>query len=39
MLDPQDRLALERLHQETGLDIFPVLTRPQELQTALEQLI
>jgi hypothetical protein len=39
MLDPQDQLLLERLHQETGLDIFPVLTHPQELQTALEQLI
>ncbi len=39
MLDPQDQLILERLHQETGLDIFPVLTHPQELQTALEQLI
>lgn len=39
MLNPQDRLALERLQQETGLDIFPVLTHPQELQTALEQMI
>ncbi|MFL5626234.1 MAG: hypothetical protein ACJ788_11640 [Ktedonobacteraceae bacterium] len=39
MLDPQDHHALERLHQETGLDIFPVLTCPHELQTALEQLI
>jgi len=39
MLDPQNQLTLARLHQETGLDIFPVLTHPQELQTALEQLI
>jgi Type II secretion system (T2SS), protein E, N-terminal domain len=39
MLDPQDRLALARLHQETGLEIFPVLTHPRALQTALEQLI
>lgn len=39
MLNPQDATALERLQQETGLLIFPVLTHPQELQTALEQLI
>jgi len=39
MLNPQDRLALERLHQETGMDIFPILTHPQELQTALEHLV
>lgn len=39
MLDPQDRSALDRLQQETGLLIFPVLTHPQVLQTALEQLI
>ncbi len=39
MLNPRDRLALERLHQETGMDIFPILTHPQELQTALEQLV
>lgn len=38
MLNPKDRLALERLHQETGMDIFPILTHPQELQTALKQL-
>lgn len=38
MLDPQDRAALQRLHEETGLDIFPVLTHSQALQTALEQL-
>lgn len=39
MLDPQDRCALERLEQETGLQIFPVLANPQALQHALEQLI
>lgn len=39
MLNPKDRLALERLHQVTGMDIFPILTHPQELQTALEQLV
>ena len=39
MLNPQDRVVLERLHQETGLDIYPVLTHPQELQTVLEQLL
>ncbi|MBV9228183.1 MAG: hypothetical protein JOZ18_02630 [Chloroflexi bacterium] len=39
MLNPQDHLTLERLQKETGLDIFPVLTHPQELQTALEQLV
>jgi hypothetical protein len=39
MLNPQDRSALDRLHRETGLHIFPVLTHPQALQRALEQLI
>jgi len=39
MLDPQDRSALDRLRQETGLLIFPVLTHPQALQRALEQLV
>lgn len=39
MLDPRDSSALQRLQQETGLRIFPVLTHPQELQTMLEQLI
>ncbi len=39
MLNPQDRSTLERLHQETGLHIFPVLTHPRALQTALAQLI
>jgi hypothetical protein len=39
MLDPQDRGALERLEQETGLHIFPVLANPQALQHALEQLL
>ncbi len=37
--NPQDRNALDRLHKETGLHIFPVLAHPQELQTALDQLI
>ncbi len=37
--DPQDRTALDRLRQETGLHIFPVLAHPHELQNALEQLI
>lgn len=37
--DPQDRSTLERLHKATGLHIFPVLANPQELQTALDQLI
>lgn len=39
MLNPHDRSALDRLHRETGLDIFPVLTHSQALQTALEQLM
>ncbi|HKF37256.1 MAG TPA: hypothetical protein VKB35_10185 [Ktedonobacteraceae bacterium] len=39
MLNPEDRSALERLEQETGLFIFPVLTHPHALQVALEQLI
>jgi len=30
---------LNRLKQETGLHIFPVLTHPQALQVALEQLV
>jgi Type II secretion system (T2SS), protein E, N-terminal domain len=39
MLNPRDRVVLDRLQQETGLVIFPVLTHPEELQTALAQLI
>lgn len=39
MLNPQDDTALKRLQQETGLRIFPVLTHPSALQTALEQLV
>lgn len=39
MLNPQDHKALERLHQETGLRIFPVLTHPEALETALKQLL
>ncbi len=37
--NPQDSSILARLHKETGLRIFPVLTHPQELQTALSQLV
>ncbi len=39
MLNPRDSRALDRLRQETGLRIFPVLAHPHELQTALEQLV
>lgn len=39
MSNPQDMVALERLRRETGLQIFPVLTPLEELQTALEQFI
>jgi len=38
MLNPQDHTILERLHQETGLHIFPVLTHPEALERALKQL-
>ncbi|MBV9229544.1 MAG: hypothetical protein JOZ18_09550 [Chloroflexi bacterium] len=36
MSNPQDGDALDRLRRETGLHIFPVLTHPNELETALE---
>jgi hypothetical protein len=39
MQNPQDNAALDRLHEETGLLIFPVLAHPQALQHALEQLV
>ena len=39
MLNPEDRSALDRLKQETGLHIYPVLTHPHALQVALEQLV
>jgi hypothetical protein len=39
MSNPQDRAVLDRLHQETGLHIFPVLAHPSELRSALEQLV
>jgi hypothetical protein len=39
MLNPVDHSVLDRLKQETGLHIFPVLTHPQALQVALEQLV
>jgi hypothetical protein len=35
--DPQDRQMFDRLRKETGLRIFPVLARPQELQLVLSQ--
>ncbi len=37
MLNPEDRSALDRLKQETGLHIYPVLMNPEALQVALEQ--
>ncbi len=37
--NPEDHTILARLHEETGLRIFPVLTHPQELQTALSLLV
>ena len=37
--NPEDHNVLDRLHKATGLHIFPVLAHPQELQTALDQLI
>lgn len=39
MVNPQDCSALDRLRKETGLSIFPVLTNPSALQTALEKLV
>ncbi len=36
---PQESSILDRLQHATGLRIFPVLTHPQELQTALSQLV
>jgi hypothetical protein len=38
MLNPQDHQTLERLHQETGLSIYPVLTHQEALDNALKQL-
>jgi hypothetical protein len=38
MENPRDSQALARLREATGLHIFPVLTRPEELQTALAEL-
>ncbi|MGH2478700.1 MAG: hypothetical protein ACRDHW_03460, partial [Ktedonobacteraceae bacterium] len=38
MRDPQDRRALERLRQATGLRIFPVLAHPEALENALKHL-
>ncbi len=37
--NPQDRTTLDRLAQETGLHIFPVLAPAHELQTVLAQLV
>lgn len=39
MSNPQDSRALDRLRRETGLQIFPILAPPQELETALEHLV
>ncbi len=39
MLNPADHRALERLKQETGLHIFPVLAPPHALQVALDQFV
>lgn len=39
MVNPQDHAALHRLRQVTGLTIFPVLTHPDRLQSALQQLL
>lgn len=39
MVDPQDHSALDRLRRETGLRIFPVLTHPEALESALAQLV
>lgn len=39
MSNPQDHSALDRLHRETGLHIFPVLAPSRELQVVLDQLI
>ncbi len=38
MSNPGDHQVLERLRKETGLNIFPVLADPHELQTALEHI-
>jgi hypothetical protein len=37
--NPENSAILDQLRQETGLQIFPVLAPPEELQSALEQLI
>ena len=39
MSNPCDSSAIARLRRETGLHIFPVLTHPQTLQAALDQLL
>jgi hypothetical protein len=39
MVDPQDHSALDRLRRETGMHIFPVLTHPDALESALAQLV
>jgi Type II secretion system (T2SS), protein E, N-terminal domain len=38
MSNPQDTHTLDRLQQETGMRIFPVLIHPDELQNALEHI-
>jgi len=37
--NPENHTIVPRLHEETVLRIFPVLTYPQELQTALSRLV
>ena len=39
MSNPGDQCILDRLRKETGLNIFPVLAHPHELQVALEQFL
>ena len=39
MESPLDHRALDRLTQETGLRIFPVLTHPHALAAGLEQFV
>ncbi len=38
MANPRDNHVLDRLRQETGMRIFPVLIHPDELQLALEDI-
>ena len=38
MINPSDRTMLDRLKQETGMHIFPVLIHPDELENTLEMM-